>query len=210
MKVARTITTWLLGTAIVSFGASSAQAAILFQDDFDSETQGLGLTALANWTITAGNLDIIGTDFFDFHPGNGNYLDMDGTPATNARIETKQLFNLATGTYQLSFNIGNNTGVNSADSELLVQLGSVFTESFAATSTLTSITRSFTVTTSTVARLSFEEIGTPDFGGSILDAVELEQTQATAIPTPALLPGLIGLGAAALRKRKPEQVDAEV
>lgn len=32
----------------------------------------------------------------------------------------------------------------------------------------------------------------------------------TAVPTPALLPGLIGLGAAALRKRKAEKVQAKV
>lgn len=32
----------------------------------------------------------------------------------------------------------------------------------------------------------------------------------TPIPTPALLPGLVGLGAAALRKRKQEKVEAEV
>jgi len=35
-------------------------------------------------------------------------------------------------------------------------------------------------------------------------------TPPTAVPTPALLPGLLGLGAAALRKRKAEQVKAEV
>lgn len=35
-------------------------------------------------------------------------------------------------------------------------------------------------------------------------------TPATPVPTPALLPGLIGLGAAALRKRKQEKVEAEV
>ena len=31
----------------------------------------------------------------------------------------------------------------------------------------------------------------------------------TAIPTPALLPGLIGLGLGALRKRKSEEVETE-
>lgn len=35
-------------------------------------------------------------------------------------------------------------------------------------------------------------------------------TPATAVPTPALLPGLIGLGVAALRKRKSQKVEAKV
>lgn len=35
-------------------------------------------------------------------------------------------------------------------------------------------------------------------------------TKPTAVPTPALLPGLIGLGVAALRKRKQEKVKAQV
>ena len=36
------------------------------------------------------------------------------------------------------------------------------------------------------------------------------QATPTAVPTPALLPGLIGLGAAALRKRKSEKVKVQV
>lgn len=186
------------------FDAGSVKAAVLFEDNFDSEPVGLGKTTLTKWNVTAGNVDVIGNSFFDLYPGNGRYLDMDGTPAANATIRSKALLNLNPGTYQLSFKLGRNGSGNS----LLVQLGSVFAETFAATPTLTSIVRSFTVTSASSAVLSFAEQGTPNLGGSILDAVRLEQTQATAIPTPALLPGLIALGVTTIRKRKAEQKEA--
>lgn len=38
-------------------------------------------------------------------------------------------------------------------------------------------------------------------------SIALNQPTATAVPTPALLPGLIGMGVAALRKRKAEAVE---
>ena len=42
------------------------------------------------------------------------------------------------------------------------------------------------------------------FNTTGLSEVQFDGTPATAVPTPALLPGLIGLGVAALRKRKAE------
>lgn len=178
---------------------SSAKAMILFQDNFDNEAQRLATTSLDNWHVTSGDVDVIGTNFFDLYPGNGNYLDMDGD--VSGAIETKQVFNLTPGTYQLSFDIGQNFF---PDSGLSVQVGSVFSESFAATSTLTSILRSFSVTNTINARLSFVETGSSNFGGSVLDNVVLRQTQAQAVPTPAPLIGLIGMGVAVIRKRKQE------
>lgn len=59
----------------------------------------------------------------------------------------------------------------------------------------------------------YQEFGFFDLVGGITNftptPVNLSITP-TPIPTPALLPGLVGLGAAALRKRKQEKVEAEV
>lgn len=52
--------------------------------------------------------------------------------------------------------------------------------------------------------------GSTTSGAFQIDNLTIGSAQATAVPTPALLPGLIGLGAAALRKRKAEKVEAEV
>ena len=54
-----------------------------------------------------------------------------------------------------------------------------------------------------IARITFNVNGSNSFAINNLSL----NTTATAIPTPALLPGLIGLGVAALRKRKAEAVE---
>lgn len=41
-------------------------------------------------------------------------------------------------------------------------------------------------------------------------SVVITKAPPTAVPTPALLPGLIGLGLGVLRKRKSEEVETEV
>ena len=54
-----------------------------------------------------------------------------------------------------------------------------------------------------IAKITFSLSGASDFA---INKLSLNIT-ATAIPTPALLPGLIGLGVAALRKRKAEAAE---
>ena len=162
---------WLHGTA-------SADVPV-FQDDFDSDSQGAPVASLNNWTITAGSIDVLGdipTAFVDIYPGNGNYLDMDGT-CGNATITSPSL-TLPAGTYQLSFEIGVNpstAGPAETGNGLLVSLGT-FSQSFSApspSSTLTPINVTIVVPTATTASLVFQETGIANCGGSILDDVLL-------------------------------------
>jgi len=55
-------------------------------------------------------------------------------------------------------------------------------------------------------RLAFREVDNQGFFQAGVDGVAVNSS-ATAVPTPALLPGLIGMGIAALRKRKNEGVE---
>ena len=149
---------------------------VVFQDDFDAETHG-ATTTLANWTITANNVDVLGsipTPNVDFYPGNGNYLDMEGTPAGNATITTKTPLSLSPGTYQLSFKIGNNSPSSLSDNALLVSLEGLFSQPYTAPLALTPITAEINVLTPTTASLVFTETGTVNASGSILDDVLLE------------------------------------
>lgn len=166
----------LLLVLLLALPPSASAQTSMFEDTFDSELVGLNITALTNWIVT-GNLDVIGSgppSFFDLYSGNGNYLDMDGS-CGNASIESKMMFNLSPGTYELSFELGNNPyggGVNG----LMVQLGSAYSESFstpAGSPPLTLVTRQITVAAPTVARITFAETGLPSCGGSILDDVRL-------------------------------------
>ena len=74
---------------------------VLFEDNFDTENDGIGELSydnLANWTILSGGIDLIGNGFWDAYPGNGLYLDLDGTygsdrsQAKAGTIQTKEDF----------------------------------------------------------------------------------------------------------------------
>jgi hypothetical protein len=89
-----------VGLLCALHGSAGAQT-VVFEDNFERESLGLNITSLTNWTVTAGNVDVIGSGFEDIYPGNGNYLDMDGTWG-NATIQSTSI-SLVPGTYQMSF-----------------------------------------------------------------------------------------------------------
>ncbi|MBS1189306.1 MAG: motif putative anchor domain protein [Rhodocyclaceae bacterium] len=87
--------------------AGHAGAAVLLSDNFNSETQGLNYTGFTNWNVTAGSVDLIGTGFFDFYPGNGNYVDLAGSTGFGGTLTSKQSFAVASGgSFDLSFDLG--------------------------------------------------------------------------------------------------------
>lgn len=177
--------------------------AFSFFDDFNAENGGNGVlnfNSFSKWDVTAGSVDLIPVgSAFNFYPGNGLYVDLDGTTGTAGTLTTKDEF--AAGTYNLSFKLGGNAR-GFADDQVTVNFGlGDFSEVFTLKSgdPLTEIVRTITLTSA--GKLSFSNSG-GDFVGAILDDVNI-----TAIPTPALLPGLIGMGLAAMRKRKSEQAE---
>jgi hypothetical protein len=88
------------------FGASAAQAAPLFSDNFDTDTLGLNSIAFnGGWSVSGGTVDIIGAPgFFDLVPGNGRYIDLDGS--TNKAGIFANSINVVNGmTYALSFDL---------------------------------------------------------------------------------------------------------
>ena len=81
--------------------STSAGAATLFSDNFDSDAVGLNVVP-AGWTVTRGTVDIIGPGFFDLQPGHGNYIDLDGSTSSAGLMSTGS-FSLNAGTpYTLS------------------------------------------------------------------------------------------------------------
>lgn len=187
----------IAGTA----GVSSASLISVFYDPFDEETLGLGITALSNWTVTAGNVDVIGavgsTTLYDLYPGHGKYLDMDGTATatvpsgqTNATIHTTAVF--SPGWYTLTFLLGNNRGGGVTVNYLTVTIDSSVSQTWSTTDNppMTLQTASFYVPTS--GPLTFIETGPADGQGSIIDDVHLY-----AVPEPSVQL-LIGSGLMAL------------
>lgn len=180
--------------------ASAAQAVVVFSDDFNADTQGLNYTAFVNgWTVSDGSVDLIGTGFFDLHPGNGNYVDLDGSTG-NAGVLSQSLSLTGGVTYTASFSLG---GSARGDTNLVdVMFGtSLANFSLLSADPLATQTISFTPGSSGNYTLSFANAGGDNLG-AILDNVVVSTT---AIPEPetyALMLAGLGVVLVAARRRK--------
>ncbi len=172
---------------------SAAFAQTSFSDNFDSESLGLNYTAFANWDVTAGSVDVIGTGFYDLLPGNGYYVDLDGTTVTGGTMSTK--FAIDPGyTYSLQFDLG---GSQRGDTNIVHVSLDNYTEAFTVPSgqAFTTITRTVTVANAG-SKLTFVNDGGDNFG-ALLDRVSID-----AVPEPFTMAGVIaGLAGMALRRR---------
>jgi hypothetical protein len=190
--------------------AFPATAATLFSDNFNGETLGTNGSP-SQWTVTRGFVDIIGNvGFFEFYPGNGRYLDLDGSGQAAGRIETNTPFPLVVGeNYRLSFSYGRNLGLGLTPESMRFGVTGNFADPFSlslnqAIPNLLPFSREFTATSAT-GRIFFDHAGGDD-AGIVLDNVLLESIDRTAVvPVPAALPlmlaGLAGLGFVARRRR---------
>jgi hypothetical protein len=153
--------------ALLLAGASAAQAATVFSDNFNADTQGLNYTAfVGGWTVTNGTVALIGTGFFDFYPGHGNYVDLDGS-TDEAGVLSKTLSLTGGVPYTASFMLG---GSQRGDSNsVYVMFGSALsTFVLASSDPLATRMISFTPGASGTYPLSFHNAGGDDVG-AILD-----------------------------------------
>ncbi len=182
-------------------GATAAQAAPLFSDNFDSDT--LGLNAIAfngGWSVSGGTVDIIGAPgFFDLLPGNGRYIDLDGSTGKSGIFANS--IDVVNGmSYTLSFDLAGNNRAAGMDT-VVVNFGSgsqTFTR--AATDGFQTFTMNYVATGTGKVGFSFIDQGA-DNQGALLDRVSV-----AAVPEPEtygmLLGGLALLGVVARRRRQ--------
>ena len=180
-------------------------ASVIFQDNFNLEHGGTGIlnyNSFTNWGVTNGTVDLIGTNFYDLFPGNGLYVDLDGSTGNAGVMTTKNTITLAPGSYVLSFYLGGNHRTNTPDSVVVKSNIGSYSETFTIgrNDPLTKFAKTFNITSAINANLSFENLG-GDNMGAILDKVEL----ATATPEPASM-SLLVLGLAGLLKVRKKRV----
>jgi hypothetical protein len=190
----------IVGAAALMCAASQCNAGAVFSDDFNTENGGAGTlnyTGFANWNVTSGSVDLIGNGSFDFYPGNGLYVDMEGTTGQPGTITTKQTF--APGAYFVTFDLGGNAR-GDVDKTTTIDLGLFGSFTLASGSPYQQY-QTATVTISAPWQLSFADQpngGNQDIG-NILDNVSV-----TSVPEPAtwamMILGFAGIGFMAYRR----------
>lgn len=186
--------------------AGSAQGATVFFDNFNAENGGVGVlnyNGFANWTVTRQSVDLIGNGFFDFFPGNGLYVDLDGSTGSAGRMESVGI-NLAAGTYEFSFDLaGSQRGDAPFNTvNLGIELGVLSdTIMLASAVPFTSYSYLFTINAATTVNIVFDHLGGDNIG-LLLDNVRIA-TADPVIPAPlaSLLAGAGLFGAMGVRRR---------
>jgi hypothetical protein len=196
----RTTMLVLAPICLAAAGGHSVAATVFF-DDFNAENGGTGVlnyNGFANWTVTRQSVDLIGNGFFDFFPGNGLYVDLDGSSGSAGRIESIAL-NLGAGSYEFSFDLAGSQrpgGPNTVD--LSIEVGVLAdTITLDAFDTLSSYTYFFTLNSAMTVNIVFDHLGGDNIG-LILDNVHLQ-----VIPTPlaSLIAGAGLFGVVGVRRR---------
>jgi PEP-CTERM motif len=190
-------------------GAHAASATVVLYDNFNSDTQMLNWTGDSVFTSVAypnaaGNVastDLIGTGFYNFYPGNGNYVDLDGTTGYgNAPyagvVQSKASF--GPGEYTLSFDLGGNARGAPAQTTV-VDVGGRQVASITLDSNDPFKLYTFNFKTTAAGPLTFYELGPSDQQGNVLDNVTL-----ASVPEPStwamLILGVAMIGFAARRR----------
>ncbi len=204
MKINSVVTA---GALIGALGfAQNSYADIVLSDNFNADTP-----QMLNWpgdstfvsTGAPASVDLIGVGgAFDFYPGHGNYVDLDGSTGDghNPAGQLTSVASFGGGDYSLSFLLGGNAR-GAANQTTIVTFGGQILGSFdlASGDPLTSRTINFTYS-GPLANLVFTENRPSDQQGNILDDVVL-----SAVPEPStwamMILGFAGVGLLAYRRK---------
>src|ERR1700722_6621813 len=149
-----------LGVPGAAFGSS-----VVFSDSFNTENGGvptLNYFGFANWTVPVGSVDLIGNGFFDLLPGNGLYVDMDGSTDQAGSLLSKSI-SVGAGTYVFSYDLaGSQRGPSTAlTASVLGVAGATQTTTSASSDPFAVFSIGFTVPVAQNINLEFQSLDGP-------------------------------------------------
>lgn len=152
---------------------------VLLQDDMDDENGGVATTnfqAFTSWDVTRGCVDLHGPGSINPLPGNGLYIDLDGSCGEAGRMESKQTYDLPAGTYALEFVLGGNNQLGPTDT-VTFSVGTSFSQTIQVPENTPFQIRTFTFTvgSATTGTIVMDNAG-GDNQGVLIDAVRLRKT----------------------------------
>lgn len=189
--------------------SSLASASSIFSDNFNGENGGsptLNYYGFANWTVPVGSVDLIGNGYFDFLPGNGLYVDLDGSTGQAGTMVSSPI-SLSAGSYDFKFDLAGDQRNAPPEPVTAAVDGGIVSQVYLLPSAqgFTTFNLPFTLSTPQVVTLSFAETGNSNMG-MLLDNVDLSSITSTAgapLP-PAFVTGsalMALMGAAKLRRK---------
>ncbi len=176
---------WTAAALCASLPACSAgmkqPPAVLLAEDFNQENDvryRLNYTRFAQWTVADGTVDLVGTPpFDDFLPASqGMYVDLDGSTHDAGTLESRTVFDLRRGRYQLTFKLAGTPRPAQPANTVIVSLGDAYREtitleSYAPLQTFTKVIR---VRRDTRGTLRFQHLGGDNYG-IFVDDIELRR-----------------------------------
>lgn len=174
----------------------SAQAAVVFSDDFDASASGLNVTP-TGWTVTAGTVDVVGAGFCV----GGLCVDLDGS-TFDAGVLSIDLALVGGTSYVLAFDLSGNRRGGTDDVTVSFGSASLFFDDLPAGAPYATQTLAFTPAVGGTYTISFSNAG-GDNVGALIDNVVVRSVDQTAVPEPgtAALVALGAIGFAGLRRR---------
>jgi hypothetical protein len=181
--------------------AGASHAVTVFSDNFDANPVGLNAVP-AGWSVSGGTVDIIGLGLFDLLPGNGAYIDLDGSTGASGLLSIG--LNLAAGVeYTATFDLAGSqrgTAETGTASFGTAALSYVLDSS----DPFTPFQFSFTPSTSGTFTLSFQNAGGDNLGALLDNVTVTSEGTPSPIPEPqtyALMLAGLALVAGAARRR---------
>jgi hypothetical protein len=192
------VTKTLCAVAVCSALSAPAQSAVIFSDNFDSYPATTNATDFGgNWTVTNGTVDVIGNGYFDFYPGNGLYIDLDGSSNDPGDFTSKAL-SVNAGTYTLAFVLSGSTlgDTNTID----VSFGG-YNETFtlASNSPITTYTRTVNFASNSLASVVFKNGGSDNMGALLFNVTVASVPESE---TAAMMLAGLGIMGSIVRRRK--------